>query len=102
MEHPLNAVYRIGDGAKREVGSFCCPVLPVPLESPSVARWGPTALKLCNFSPLGPQLRGNRERLVIVGTCVYESSRWLKPIGSRTFIALVDPISPPSSTRISR
>src|SRR3982750_503705 len=76
MEHPLNAVYRIGDGAKREVGSFCCPVLPVPLESPSVARWGPTALKLCNFSPLGRQLRGNRERLVIVGTCVYEPSRW--------------------------
>ena len=27
-----------------EVGSFCCPVLPEPLESPSVARWGPTAL----------------------------------------------------------
>src|SRR3954469_15983147 len=73
---PLNAVYRIGDGAKREVGSFCCPVLPVPLESPSVARWGPTALKLCNFSPLGRQLRGKSERLVIVGTCVYEPSRW--------------------------
>src|SRR3954469_14009675 len=73
---PLNAVYRIGDGAKREVGSFCCPVLPKPLESPSVARWGPTALKLCNFSPLGRQLRGNRECLVVVGTCVHEPSRW--------------------------
>ncbi len=34
-------------GASRcsvKVGSFCCPVLPVPLESPSVARRGPTAL----------------------------------------------------------
>ena len=29
---------------KGRVGSFCCPVLPEPLESPSVARWGPTAL----------------------------------------------------------
>jgi len=28
----------------KKVGSFCCPVLPEPLESPSVARWGPTAL----------------------------------------------------------
>ena len=27
-----------------KVGGFCCPVPPVPLESPSVARWGPTAL----------------------------------------------------------
>ena len=26
-----------------EVGSFCCPVLPVPLDSASVARCGPTA-----------------------------------------------------------
>jgi hypothetical protein len=34
-----------GDGRmKGRVGSFCCPVLPEPLESPSVARWGPTAL----------------------------------------------------------
>ena len=28
----------------KEVGDFCCPASPVPLESPSVARWGPTAL----------------------------------------------------------
>ncbi len=34
---------------ERKVGSFCCPALPVPLESDSVARFGPTALKLCNF-----------------------------------------------------
>src|SRR5215831_17303372 len=27
-----------------KVGRFCCPALPEPLESPSVARWGPTAL----------------------------------------------------------
>ena len=33
-----------GFGGENEVGSFCCPVLPEPLESPSVARWGPTAL----------------------------------------------------------
>jgi len=69
----------------------------VPLESPSVARWGPTALKLCNVSPLGRQLRGKSERLVIVGTCGYEPLRWLNPIGNRAFIALVDPISPPST-----
>src|SRR5438270_1563046 len=98
MEHPLNAVYRIGDGAKREVGDFCCPASPVPLESPSVARWGPTALKLCNVSPLGRQLRGKSECLVVVGTCVNEPSRWPGPIGNRVFIALVDPISPPSAT----
>ena len=30
--------------AVEEVGSFCCPVLPEPLESHSVARLGPTAL----------------------------------------------------------
>jgi len=47
-----------------------------PLESPSVARWGPTALKLCNVCPLGRQLRGNSECLVVVGTCGYEPSRW--------------------------
>jgi hypothetical protein len=36
---------RSGRGTdEREVGSFCCPVLPEPLESPSVARRGPTAL----------------------------------------------------------
>jgi len=81
-----------------EVGDFCCPASPVPLESPSVARWGPTALKLCNFSPLGRQLRGKSERLVIVGTCVNEPSRWLNPIGNRAFIALVDPVSPPSTS----
>lgn len=82
------------------MGRFCCPALPVPLESPSVARWGPTALKLCNVSPLGRQLRGKSERLVIVGTCVNEPSRWLNPIGSRAFIALVDPISPPSTSAL--
>src|SRR6185436_10350464 len=83
-----------------KVGSFCCPVLPEPLESPSVARWGPTALKLYNVRPLGPQLRGKSERLVIVGTCVNEPSRWLNPIGNRDFIALVDPVSPPSATLV--
>ena len=35
----------------RKVGSFCCPVLPVPLESDSVARFGPTALFWSNFRP---------------------------------------------------
>ena len=83
--------------AVKKVGRFCCPALPEPLESPSVARWGPTALKLCNLRPLGPQLRGKSERLVIVGTCVNEPSRWLNPIGNRAFIALVDPVSPPSA-----
>ena len=34
-----------------KVGSFCCPVLPVPLESDSVARFGPTALFQSNFRP---------------------------------------------------
>jgi hypothetical protein len=29
---------------------------------------------------------------------VNEPSRWLNPIGNRVFIALVDPISPPSAT----
>ena len=85
-----------------EVGGFCCPAPPVPLESPSVARWGPTALKLCNVCPLGRQLRGNRECLVVVGTCVNEPSRWPGPIGNRVFIALVDPISPPSETAETR
>jgi len=89
---------RFAIAIQREVGGFCCPAPPVPLESPSVARWGPTALKLCNVSPLGPQLRGNRECLVVVGTCVNEPSRWPGPIGNRVFIALVDPISPPSET----
>ena len=80
------------------VGGFCCPAPPKPLESPSVARWGPTALLLRNVSPLGRQLRGNRERLVIVGTCVNGPSRWTNPIGNPAFIALVDPVSPPSAT----
>ena len=30
---------RCCSGKMEEVGSFCCPALPVPLESPSVARW---------------------------------------------------------------
>ena len=84
------------------MGGFCCPAPPVPLESPSVARWGPTALKLCNVSPLGRQLRSKSERLVIVGTCVNEPLRWLNPIGNRAFIALVDPISPPSTAALAR
>src|SRR5919107_362087 len=88
-------------GREVKVGGFCCPAPPVPLESPSVARWGPTALKLYNLRPLGPQLRSNSERLVIVGTCVNEPLRWLNPIGNRAFIALVDPISPPSATAFS-
>jgi len=29
---------------EEKVGGFCCPVPPVPLESPSVARRGPAAL----------------------------------------------------------
>ena len=58
-------------------------MLPVPLESHSVARLGPTALLSNNVSPLGRQLRGNRERLVIVGTCENEPSRW-RPYRSAT------------------
>ena len=34
-----------------KVGSFCCPVLPVPLESASVARCGPDRAKPCNLYP---------------------------------------------------
>ncbi len=30
--------------AMKKVEGFCCPVPSEPLESPSVARWGPTAL----------------------------------------------------------
>src|SRR4029453_13075474 len=67
---------RKGLASREKVGDFCCPASPVPLESPSVARWGPTALQLCNFNPLGSQLRSKSERLVIVGTCVNEPSRW--------------------------
>jgi len=33
---------------------------------------------------------------------VNEPSRWLNPIGNQAFIALVDPISPPSATASSR
>ena len=69
-------------------------------------RWNPLLLPggvrprfcPCNFSPLGRQLRSNCERLVIVGTCgderFYGSFR---PAGNQVFIALVDPISPPSA-----
>jgi hypothetical protein len=38
------ADFRNCHSSELEVGSFCCPVLPEPLDSPSVARWGPTAL----------------------------------------------------------
>ena len=55
-----------------EVGGFCCPAPPEPLESASVARCGPDRAKLCNVCPLGHQLRGKSERLVIVGTCRFE------------------------------
>src|SRR6185369_14895270 len=75
-KYPLQRKVADDDCGGKKVGRFCCPALPEPLESPSVARWGPTALKLSNFSPLGRQLGSNRERLVIVGTCVYEPSRW--------------------------
>jgi len=32
---------RQADSLLRQVGSFCCPVLPEPLDSASVARCGP-------------------------------------------------------------
>ena len=68
-------------------------------------RWNPLLLpggvrprfSFVTSDPLGRQLRSKSERLVIVGTCVNEPSRWLNPIGNRAFIALVDPISPPST-----
>src|SRR3954452_1605519 len=53
-----------------KVGRFCCPALPGPLVSASVARCGPTALLSLVTQPVRVRLRGNRERLVIVGTCV--------------------------------
>ena len=51
---------------------------------PSPGRWNPLLLPggvrprfcQCNFRPLGPQLRGNRKSLIIVGTCVNEPLRW--------------------------
>ena len=68
-------------------------------------RWNPLLLPggvrprfcPCNVRPLGRQLRGNCERLVIVGTCVMSRRGGLIPIGNQVFTALVDPISPPSA-----
>ena len=60
-------------GASRplwESGGFLLPGTPRPLESASVARCGPNrAFVQCNLA-VRTLLRGNRERLVIVGTCV--------------------------------
>ena len=81
-----------------KVGSFCCPVLPVPLESASVARCGPTALFWCNVRPQGRQLRRNRECFVIVGTCEYGPLRWSHSERKQRFSTHVDPGSAPSET----
>jgi hypothetical protein len=79
------------------------------LPGSSGSRWNPLLLpggvqpRFCpyNVRPLGHQLRGNRERLVIVGTCGYERFYGaFRPVGSQDFIALVDPISPPSATAL--
>ena len=56
----------------RKVGSFCCPVLPVPLVSASVARLGPNRAFVFVTQSVRTLLRSNCERLVIVGTCGFE------------------------------
>ena len=52
------------------MGSFCCSVLPKPPESASVARCGPNRAFDFVTQSVRTSLRSNRERLVIVGTCV--------------------------------
>ena len=51
------------------MGSFCCSVLPVPPVSASVARCGPNRAFVLVTQSVRTLLRGNRERLVVVGTC---------------------------------
>ena len=93
---------RVGRGGKGKWGAS------VARRSP--CRWNPLLLPggvrprfcPCNVRPLGRQLRGNCERLVIVGTCVMSRCGGLIPIGNRAFTALVDPVSPPSATAVPR
>ena len=58
--------------AMMEVGSFCCSVLPIPPVSASVARCGPNRAFVLVTQSVRTLLRGNRERLVVVGTCGFE------------------------------
>ena len=80
------------------MGDFCCPVSPVPLVSASVARCGPNRAFTKVTQSVGTSLRGNCERLVVVGTCGFEPSRWSHAGRKLRFSAHVDPSSAPSGS----
>ena len=87
------------DDERKKVGGFCCPVPPVPLESASVARCGPNRAFVLVTQSVRTSLRGNRERLVIVGTCGFERFYGASQAGQKQrFSTHVDPGSAPSET----